>query len=191
MSRAREAAYALFGAYRLARLDPSGLQYFNPTVEGFWRSFAAAAVVAPGYAILVALDISQADKPEEIDWATVAIVQAIAFVINWTAYPLAMHYLTALLDRGNAYLRYMVAYNWSALPQMAVFLPAAALRAILPGETGSVIMVLVVAAMAAYQWFIARAALDIKGGTAAGIVGFDFALSLFIAGVASTLRIAP
>ena len=69
-----------------------------------------------------------------------------------------------------------------------VMLPAAALQALLPGNAGGLIMLPVVGATAAYQWFIARTALRITGVTAAGIVGFDFALSLFIAAIAADLR---
>jgi hypothetical protein len=188
MSRAREAAYALYGAYRLARLDPSGLQYFNATVEGFWRSFLAAAIVAPGYVILIGLELGQTPGVEDFDWERIALVQAIAYVISWTAFPLALHYLTAVIGRQAEYVGYIVAYNWAAVLQMAVMLPAAGLQAMLPGGAGGLIMLPVVLATAAYQWFIARAALRIGGGTAAGIVGFDFALSLFIAGIAATLR---
>ena len=35
----REVFTALYGAYRLARLDAGGLKYFDITDQGFWRSF--------------------------------------------------------------------------------------------------------------------------------------------------------
>lgn len=188
MSRAREAAYALFGAYRLAHLDPSGLQYFNATVQGFWRSFLAALIVAPGYAILIALELGQSPDAASLDWGHIALVQTIAYVISWTAFPVALHYLTALIDRHEEYVGYIVAYNWAAVIQMGVLLPAAALQAMIPGDVGGLIMLPVVIATAFYQWFIARTALRIGRGAAAGIVGFDFALSLFIASIAATIR---
>ena len=49
MITAREVTAALYGSWRLARLDPGGMAYFNRTVEGFWNSFFAAVIVAPGY----------------------------------------------------------------------------------------------------------------------------------------------
>ena len=42
-----EIASSLIGAMRLFRRDKSGLQYFNMTEEGFWRSFFAMAVAGP------------------------------------------------------------------------------------------------------------------------------------------------
>ncbi len=188
MSRARETAYALFGAYRLAHLDPSGLQHFNATVQGFWRSFLAALIVAPGYAILIGLELGGAPDAASLDWGHIALVQAIAYVISWTAFPVAMHYLTSLIGRHEEYVGYIVAYNWAAVIQMGVMLPAAAVQAMIPGSAGGLIMLPVVIATAFYQWFIARTALRVGGGTAAGIVGFDFALSLLVAGIAATIR---
>jgi hypothetical protein len=35
MVSAREASYAIYGAYRLARFDASGVQFFDDTPEAF------------------------------------------------------------------------------------------------------------------------------------------------------------
>ena len=43
----QEVLSALYGAYRLAWFDVSGMTFLNLTVEGFWRSFFAAVLVAP------------------------------------------------------------------------------------------------------------------------------------------------
>ena len=48
-----ETARALYGASRLARLDPTGLEYFRNTRGAFWRSFNAALIIAPFYAALL------------------------------------------------------------------------------------------------------------------------------------------
>jgi len=188
MGRAREVAYGLFGAYRLAHLDPTGLQYFNATVEGFWRSFLAALIVAPGYIILIGLELGQLPEATSLDWGGIALVQAIAYVVNWTAFPLAMYYLTGRIGRQDAYVGYIVAYNWASVLQMAVMLPAVALQAMLPEGVGGLIVLPVVAITAAYQWFIARTALRIGGGAAAGVVGLDFALSFTTAYIAMRIR---
>lgn len=188
MGRAREVAYALFGAYRLAHLDSSGLQYFNATVEGFWRSFLAALIVAPGYVILIGLELGQLPETASLDWGGIALVQAIAYAINWTAFPLAMYYLAGRIGRQAEYVGYIVAYNWASVLQMAVMLPAVALQAMLPEGVGGLIVLPVVALTAAYQWFIARTALRVGGGAAAGVVGLDFALSFTTAYIAMRIR---
>ena len=48
-----ETARALYGASRLARLDPTGLEYFRNTRGAFWRSFNAALIIAPFYSALL------------------------------------------------------------------------------------------------------------------------------------------
>ena len=58
MLSAREAAASLYGAYRLARQDAGGLDYFDTSLEGFWRSFYAAAFIAQPFALLLALRFS-------------------------------------------------------------------------------------------------------------------------------------
>ena len=188
MNRAREAAYALFGAYRLAHLDPSGLQHFNATAQGFWRSFLAALIVAPGYAILVGLELGEAPDAASLDWGGIALAQAVFYAISWVAFPLAMHFLTEWMDRRDAYIRYIVAYNWAAVLQMGVMLPAAALQAMIPGNAGGLILLPAWAAVTFYQWYIARTALRIGGAAAAGVVGVDLALALAIAWLAMKVR---
>ena len=48
-----ETARALYGAYRFARLDSSGIRYFRNTRGAFWRSFNAAFIIAPFYTVLL------------------------------------------------------------------------------------------------------------------------------------------
>ena len=52
-----EVLHSLYGAYRLAFLDRSGMSHFNLSVDGFWRSFFAAVLVAPGFALLVVQEL--------------------------------------------------------------------------------------------------------------------------------------
>jgi hypothetical protein len=42
-----EVRLAVAGALRLARGDRGGLGSFDTSIEGFWRSFRAAAIVYP------------------------------------------------------------------------------------------------------------------------------------------------
>ena len=52
---AGETLRALYGAYRLARLDAGGMAYFDSSIGGFWRSFFAAVLVVPFYALLLVM----------------------------------------------------------------------------------------------------------------------------------------
>lgn len=173
------------GAWRLARRDRGGLALFDASPHGFWASFFAAVLVAPGYLVLEALggDFSQAAlRPLLID--------AIAYVIGWTLFPLAMAHLADGLDRGHAYIRYIVAYNWSAVVQMALFLPVALFGHAFPGPGTALGGMAVTVVLLAYQGYVAHVALDVGPGTAGGVVLFDMLLGAMIQVVADRLLAA-
>ena len=50
-----EIGRSLYGAWRLLLLDPTGVQWFELSIAGFWRSFFAAALIAPVYVIMVVI----------------------------------------------------------------------------------------------------------------------------------------
>ena len=81
-----EVLHSLYGAWRLAMLDVSGMRHFNLSVEGFWRSFFAAVIVAPGYALLVVQ--RTLDRPEGYALGSTVVVESIAYVVAWAAFPI-------------------------------------------------------------------------------------------------------
>ena len=180
MPSAREMMNALFGAYRLACFDAGGMRYFDTSIGGFWRSFFAAVLIAPFYAIFQWLRF-RVDAPD-VDPFRHTCVEVISYVIAWVLFPLVMVSLAKFLDREQHYLRYIVAYNWAAVLQNALIMPIG-MVAILGGpEIGPADFLSLVALVAvlAYMWFVTRTALDIDGGTAATIVALDFILGLFL-----------
>lgn len=181
----RDLLAAIYGALRLARLDASGLAFFDNTVESFWRSFWAAAVVAPGYILILGLHMLR--QPEDDPWRYMA-VQTIAYVIGWVAFPLAMVYISRLLDREDKLFRYIAAYNWFHLVRTAVLVPLALLSATgLPEEGLAFLSLIVLAALLMYDWFIASRALEIDPMFAGGLVMIDLFLGFMIDGVARGL----
>lgn len=184
---ARDVAYSVFGAYRLARFDPTGLQYMDRTREGAWKSFYAAVIVLPAWALLLAIRLW--DQVQDTPLVQVAAVEAIAYVISWTAFPVLMHSITRMLDRSARYMDFVCAYNWSSVVQMAVYLPVVVLAAtgLLPPALSESLVFAVMLAMLTYQWFVMRTALDIAGVTAAALVLVDLFLSALITDVADGL----
>ena len=83
---------ALYGAWRLAHLDPDGMRYFGSSVTGFWRSFRVAVLAAPLWIIILA--VSLAPLPATGGWFRLVVAQTIGYVIQWVAFPLAAFYLT-------------------------------------------------------------------------------------------------
>jgi hypothetical protein len=170
-----EVLSALYGAYRLAWLDVSGMTYFNLTVEGFWRSFFAAVLVAPGFAVLILQKLVARPDPFDPGWAM--LVQILAYGLSWAAFPLAAVALTRLLGLSHNYVPLIVALNWGAVLQVMVFLTAVVVGLALPGVLEGLIMLLVTGGILFYQWFVTRSALQTTGGVALMLVLIDLVLN--------------
>jgi hypothetical protein len=176
----REALNALYGTYRLARLDPRGMTFFNATLDGFWRSFFAAAIVAPLFVLLIALRYANAETTVEPLRMTLA--EGIGYVISWVAYPLAMVPVARALGREHRYFAYLCAYNWSSVLQNLVFVPVVLLgiSGLIPATATAYLSLMVTILVLGYVWFIAKTALDVSGIAAAGLVALDFVLSTVV-----------
>jgi hypothetical protein len=171
-----EAAKGIYGAWRLAHGDRSGLAWFDTSMEGFWKSFGAAIVTLPAYAALVGLAI--ANWPGEVNLPGIILVQVIAYVIDWFAFPLAAIYICDTMGKAPHYTRLIVALNWAKVVEVAVMLPAA-LVASLAGESAlalipAVILVLVVG----YHWFVTRVALDASIGEAVMVTVINLTIAV-------------
>lgn len=173
-----EVYHSLYGAYRLAFLDKSGMNYFNLSVDGFWRSFFAAVLVAPGFAVLVIEKLMTRPDPVDLGWAM--LIQMLAFGLSWAAFPLVAVVLTQLLGLSRNYVPLIVALNWAAVLQVAVFLAALLLGFLFPGMLGGLLLVVITCAVLFYQWFVTRTALQTTGGVALLMVLVDLVLNTAI-----------
>jgi hypothetical protein len=182
-----EAGVSLFGAYRLARFDAGGMDYFNASVTGFWHSFLAALLVAPLYLALLAVwypDLAPPPNPLRF-----LLIESEAFAISWLAYPLAMIWVSERFDCRERVLGYLVAYNWSMVLANGVLIPLNIVRALelLPADLADLLWLLAISLVLAYLWFIARTALKVSPGKAVAIVGIDILLNLAITLIAKDL----
>ncbi|MFM2129572.1 MAG: hypothetical protein RL477_1118 [Pseudomonadota bacterium] len=166
MISAGEAARGVYGAWRLAHGDRSGLAYFDATYQGFWRSFGAAIVALPAYIGLVI--VSMADYEGEINWGGVFLVEGIAYVIDWFAFPLAAVYLCRWVGREANYFLFIVALNWAKVIMAAVMLPAAIVASLAQGTVFAIVPVAIFAAVLVYVWHVTRVSLAV--GTAEAIM---------------------
>lgn len=175
-----EAAASLTGAWRLAHFDAGGMGYFNTTREGVWRSFWAAAIVAPLYALLLSAAFPLLDPaPNGLRFI---LVEAEGYVLSWVAYPLVIAWLTQQIGCWKRFPAYLVAYNWAMVLANGVTIPIniARITEIVPADAGGFLWLVGVSAVFAYLWFIARTALAVSVMAATGIVFLDLALSLLI-----------
>ena len=182
-----EVTRALYGAYRLARLDKAGMAYFEISAEGFWKSFFAAVIVAPLYVLFLLLHYQAGDI--SAPFVRYISVEAISYVITWVLFPLVMAGLTKFLRCEAKFIAYIVAYNWASVWQNAFYLPIQILIAagVLSAEAGSSIGIAVLMAVLFYIWFITRTALEVTASTAAAIVVIDLLLTVLVNGFALSM----
>jgi len=180
MPSGREWVAALYGAWRLMRFDPRGMRWFDLSVGGFWRSFWAALPVAPGYAVIVALEVSGRAQPVDPGWAI--LVGGLGYALGWVALPLAAIPLTRLLRLTPGYVPLVVATNWASVLQALVVVPLAVLDAtgMLPADAGGFLRLIADLYILVYLWFVVRTALQTNAGTAIGFVIVNEILGVFI-----------
>lgn len=186
MLTVREFVSSVYGAVLLARFDARGMGFFETSPGGFWRSFYAAVLLAPLYSMVMLAHLAEGTGGEFGLRFVVAV--ASAYVIHWVAFPLLMVTVCRQIDREQHYRPYVVALNWCALLQNAVFLPLTLLA--VKGALGPAAGLLGGAAfifILAYDWFVTRTALRIGGPAAAMLVllavGVDVLISATLDGL--------
>jgi hypothetical protein len=184
-----EVSLALTGALRLARGDRGGLTCFDRSLDGFWRSFRAAAITYPLYLVLLTMRVSVAEWQRSGGWRIV-LVETIGYVITWVAFPLIMLAVTRWIGRSHRFFDFMVPYNWCQVPQSAlvVLVGIGSESRILSARAGESLDIAAWIATLVYEWYIARVALDTTGSAAVLIVLVDFVLGMVIGYVAGGLH---
>lgn len=185
-------------ALRFARFEQQSVRDFDQTIEGFFRSFLGIILCAPFYLLIMIADRRiVANAPLEMPGIEIPpqppmnlafiVLESMNYLANWIAFPLAMIFLTRILDVGPRYVPFIVAYNWTSCVIFALtIIPTTLyLSGLVPIVAASSLSIPVVVLAIVYRFKVAREALDISGLNAAGIVIFDLLLSLLI-GLANT-----
>lgn len=189
---ARDVVISLYGVWRLAHFDPRGHACFDASPEGARRSFFAAVLVAPFYALMLAVLPPAAQTTADAaahDTLRPLLMEIIAYVITWTAYPVVVEALSRPLGVRKRFEGYLTAYNWSMVLQYAVFMPITILVGLgwVPPDLGQLCWLVAFVLMFAFLWFVARSALGVPPATAAGLVILDVLLSMLIDGITISL----
>jgi hypothetical protein len=183
----QEVLLSLYGAWRLLIRDPKGIEWLDDSEDGFWKSFYCAILVLPGYVLLLAF----APTPYFADAGIfrLVIVESSAYVIGWVVWPLLVSYAAATFEREDKFIRYIVAYNWSAAIKIALYVVILLLResGVIPEGMLSMISFAAVIFMMTYQWFIASVGLDVTGSLPVAMVGAEFLIGQIIHAVSYNL----
>jgi len=180
MPSVREVLYGLYGAWRLALLDRGGMNYFDRSLAGFWKSFFAAALVAPAYLILVALDLAESGTDAGV--LRIFVVHSSAYALSWVAFPLAALHICDAIGKHDSFFGYIVALNWAEVVQAVVLFPVLLLNGAMGGAASpfGLVTAAVYLLVLGYQWFVTRSALGVAGLGAAGFVALDLVIGILI-----------
>jgi len=166
MSVMSDVRNALNGAIRLACLDRGGFDCFDRSETGFWKSFRAAALLYP---VFLAMVLRAGWLAETEDYIRPLVIQSGTYVLTWLVFPVVMAPICDLLGRRERYIGFIVAYNWSQIPQYGFSLILLGLGTGIDSAIGTIPIFL-------YEGFIASVALDIGWMRAAMIVLVDYIL---------------
>ena len=175
-----ETLLALAGLWRFAREGAPALRWFDRSMAGFWRSFGVAVIAAPLQAMLIATQT--AAPADAAGWLRLIAVEASAYVILWVAFPLALYHIAARLDRVPGYIDFVIIYNWTNIPWLAISLVVALIGSDggLPSGLIQVMAGLFYIGILSFEWFIARQTLRLGGLACAGLVLLDFAITIVV-----------
>jgi hypothetical protein len=193
MLSADEVGRSLSGAMQLLNRDEGGLRWFPVSIEAFWRSFGAVVLTAPAFVTALAADRLRLGLPlDEGLFSDPGLVTVRLLFVGaaWIAFPIVMIAVARWL--GHRYVRFVIAYNWSAVFASAILAFPTAMY--VTGLASSALSTLFVVAFAVVvfrlRWFLAKAALGVSGGLAAAIAAADLALYGMFAALASATVVA-
>lgn len=162
----------------LAKQDEGALHRLDGSVDGFWKSFYAAVLLAPAYALM--LWMGRYGQMEGIDVGAVFFVEATAYIGAWLFWPVLASEVCRVLDPKLDARTYIVACNWSELWIMLVRFPLLALLVSGVFSDGLYAMVSLITLLAVlyYRYLIARQTLPAETPFATGIAITDLIAGL-------------
>jgi hypothetical protein len=169
---------ALEGAWLIARRDPAGMSRFDLTVEGFWGSFFAAVVAAPGYLILLTDQYSRQGLGANL--GEIALIEVLAYAVGWIVFPIIALPLTQMLGLGQRYVPLIVAANWGSVLQVVLLVVVTLIAGFVPDSMRVTLALVAMLLALTYQWQVFRTALETTGLVAAGFVVVDILVSVLI-----------
>lgn len=166
----------------LARGQTAGLAAFENTLPVAAYSFRAAAICLPIFMFFK----DQTSTPDDV--VLTLFVDSLLFAASLAGFALASLYLARALGVAEAWPRFIAAWNWSAVVQYLA-LAVLSLPGLLLGRGGLLDLGGLLALFFAVwmEWFVARHALRLSPLGAAGFVGLDLGIAVFLGGFAARI----
>jgi len=177
MSVWEEAKESVRGSIRVMRMDPDALKHFNLTLEGYWRSFYAAAYLIPIYVLFLLI----APIPKGVSTERFWLIEIINYPLSWTLWPLISYYICRGAGVLDKYTTYITVYNWAQIilsgARMALIILSFAL---FPLALTSNLIVLTLIIVLAVEALIIRLILGVSWPQAVLIEGLAFVIALML-----------
>lgn len=116
---------AVRGLGLLLRGDDRALQFYDLSLEGFWRSFWLPLLLLAAYALVM--------QPTEIELAAYdddrfvyILVQVVKFLLGWLVYFALIAGISRIFGLGNRFGNFVILYNWAQAITTAATLPVLA-----------------------------------------------------------------
>ncbi|GEO82927.1 hypothetical protein ROR02_30580 [Pararhodospirillum oryzae] len=169
------------------RLNPRGFEVLGATRGDAARSFWAAFVLLPLFVLYTGLEALE--RGPGLNLGLFGAVKIEHYVLGWVLYPVIMDFVSRLLDRRDAYYRWLTAYNWVQVPIMAAFLPLVLLAALglAPADALTLLNGIVFLAMSIVLGFVARHGLFLPLSSTIGVVVLDLVVGEAVHGILAPL----
>ena len=169
----QEIISSLYGAIRLACFDENGMRHFNISVEGFWRSFFAAVLLAPFYLISIWPEIVTPEGGFSF-WSM--LVHFVTYLAGWILFPLVAFFATDLLKLGHRFTALVVTVNWTSVLVFGLFTLCAVIATLFQGSLASLLVTFITSGLLVYHWFVIKTALESSSSIAIAFLLFNFVL---------------
>ena len=176
---------SLSGAWDVMNGRAEGLNKLDLTIDGFWRSFGAIALILPVALIALA---SERAVPLAAGGEAVALsggyvlLRLIAVIVDWLAFPAILALLARPMGIATRYVPYIVARNWAAVLVAAMFAVPHLFHAlgVLPTGMLSFLLLILFGIAVWFAFVVVRTAMQVPPVLAIPIVILEIASGLFI-----------
>lgn len=190
MALVRLVAGPINGLMRVLQGDRAGLDLMGAASRAGWiASFVIPALLlAPAYGWMTMRRF--ADVEFEPEFVPTFTIEAIGYVIGWTAFPVLSHAICQRIGKPVDWFGYVAAYNWANVLQIAFYVPAALLGTFdgVPPLPLFLVGVVAVSAAIALHFRVARVVLEIAPVQALMLVAVDLAVGQIISRLVDRLH---
>lgn len=164
----KEAVSALYGVLRIARFDPTGINWINPSPAAAKRSFVVLLPMICAWLIqtwITRIALTGEDLiPVAAAYPLIVVNKMIAIFFFY----LVVDNLLQKIGGREHFARYVTAQNWASLPVIALVLPLNALWVFghFDPDTVKWMTVLIQAVLIIYSWLLTIASLRLSNLTA-------------------------